>query len=227
MATLPFRLVGFDLDGTLLDTSFELCASLNHALISIGRPPVAQSDMRNLVGRGAKEMLRRGLAATGDSDETMVEALFPILIDHYTAHLGSNSPALPGLVAALDQLAAMDVTLAVVTNKLEGLAVPLLAKVGLLDRFALVLGGDSLPDGQMKPNPDLLIEMMARLGIAPQHSAFVGDSDNDTRAAQAAGISCIAVSFGFLTGPLSELGGDMLIDHYDALLPALATLAQR
>ncbi|QLC24637.1 HAD-IA family hydrolase [Parasphingopyxis algicola] len=215
----PFDLVGFDLDGTLLDTSDELTVSLNHALAEAGRPPLSQGEVRPMVGLGAKHMLRMGLAASGDSDEAAVDALLPVLIDHYDANLGSGSPPFPGLLDAMDGLAAAGARFAVVTNKYERLAVKLIAAKGLAHRFETVIGGNTLPGGQRKPDRAPIDEMIRRSGSA--RAAFVGDSIYDVQAAQSAGIPAVAVRFGFLTQPVEELGADAIIDHYDALTSVL------
>lgn len=224
----PFGIVGFDLDGTLLDTSFELNASLNHALASIGRPLISNEETRHLVGRGAVEMLRRGLAQTGDDDPALVIELTPILLEHYAAHLGSNSPPFPGLIDALDRLANAGVVLGVVTNKLEYLARTLLTNVGLIDRFHRVLGGDTLGVENMKPKPDLILEMLRQCEFAGAQppAVFIGDSEHDTGAAHAAHIPCVAVDFGFLAQPVDSIGADAVIHHYDELIPTLLTLSE-
>lgn len=217
----PFDLVGFDLDGTLFDTSDELTASLNHALATIDRPPLPQSDVRPMIGLGAKHMLRMGLEASGDCDEEQVDALFRVLVEHYDAHLGTGSPAFPGLLQAMDALEAMGVKMAVVTNKFEALAVKLIEAKGMADRFCAVIGGDTIP-GKRKPDREPIDEMMRIGGV--ERAAFIGDSIYDVKAAHAAGVPCVAVSFGFLTQPVEELGADAVIDHCDELVPALRKL---
>jgi hypothetical protein len=76
MPQFPFDTVAFDLDGTLADTAPDLAASLNHALVALGRAPVDPASVRYLVGHGARALLRRGLAATGDAQEELVERGF-------------------------------------------------------------------------------------------------------------------------------------------------------
>jgi phosphoglycolate phosphatase len=224
MTIFPFPIVGFDLDGTLLDTSIELAASLNHALASIGRAPIDRDDVRCLVGMGAPHMLALGLQRSGGGDDALVKQLIPVLIAHYEAHLGSNCPPFPGLLGALDLLAAHGVKLAVVTNKYEHLARKLLTKTGMIDRFVTVIGGDTLGPGRSKPAPDPILEMMVRCGGG--RTAFVGDSSFDIDAANAARATSIAVSFGFLNQPVASLDADHIIDHYDELMPLLAGLAE-
>jgi phosphoglycolate phosphatase len=201
MRSFPFDIVGFDLDGTLFDTSIELTASLNHALTYGGYAPVDPATTRQLVGMGARHMLTMALEQQGGADQARVRALMPVLIDHYEANLGSDCPPFPGLIAALDWLADEGVTLAIVTNKFEHLATKLVTNLGMIDRFKTVIGGDTMGKGNGKPKPDPIIEMIRRCRTVDggARAAFVGDSIHDVHAAQAAGIPCIALSFGFLT----------------------------
>ena len=217
-----FEIVGFDLDGTIVDSSFELAASLNHALKTSGRSPIAAEDVKQLVGMGARHMLEMALAKTGPVDRDEVRALMPILIAHYEAHIGTNCPIFPGFIEAIEALSQHDVALAVVTNKFEGLAVKLLDQLGLRNRFVTIIGGDTMGPGRGKPEPDGLQEMVRRCGGG--RAAFVGDSIHDVHAAQAAGLPSIAVRFGFLHQPVESLGASGIIDHFDDLIPALAQI---
>lgn len=221
----PFSIIGFDLDGTLVDSSFELAASLNHALESSGRPPIDPEDVKQLVGMGARHMLEMALARNGAVDRDEVRRLMPLLIAHYEDHLGQNCPVFPGLIAALDALAAHGVALAVVTNKYEHLATKLLDRIGLLTRFQTVIGGDTMGPGRGKPAPDPIVEMIARCGGGS--AVFVGDSIHDVHAAQAAGVPTIAVRFGFLNQPAEDLDADAIIDGFEMLLPTLRQLGAR
>ena len=221
MSDFPFDVVAFDLDGTLADTAPDLTAALNHALGVLGRPPIDPESVRHMVGHGARALLSKGLAATGESSEALIDQGFPIFLDHYTAHIAEGTRAFPGLEAALDELAEMGVALAVCTNKLEGLARELIVALGWEGRFASLVGGDTLP--VRKPDPAPLFEAVARAGGG--RAAFVGDSITDTDTARAAGIPCVAVSFGFSDRPADQLGADRLIDHFDDLIPALRALA--
>lgn len=223
MADFPFDVVAFDLDGTLADTAPDLTAALNHALGALGRTPVPPADVRHMVGHGARALLRQGLAAYGSADEAEVERGLPILLDYYGAHIADGSRPFEGVEAALDALAARGVALAICTNKIEALAIRFVHAIGWHGRFAAIVGGDTV--GVAKPDPAPLREAIARAGGG--RAAFVGDSISDTGAARAAGVPCIALTFGFSDRPPSELGADLLIDHFDALLPALESLGAR
>lgn len=220
MNALPFDLVIFDLDGTLVDTGPDLTAALNHALGRMGRPPVTEASVRDMVGHGAAKLLERGLAATGGGTPEMVAGALGDFLDFYGENICVHSQPFAGAEAAMDRLAAADVKLAICTNKPVGLSASLVEALGWTGRFAANLGGDSL--AVRKPDPLHVAETVARAG--GRTSAFIGDSIVDVAAARAAGLPVIAVSFGFADRPADQLGADALIHHYDELWPALLRL---
>ncbi len=222
MSEIRFQIVGFDLDGTLLDTHADLGAAVNHALALAGRPAVAVEEIQALIGGGAKRMLERALERSGGIAPDEFKPLYRELLRYYEANISVHSRLFPGGEAMLDALAGSGVKLAVVTNKFEAFARKLLGELGLLSRFATVIGGDTLGPGRAKPARDPIDEMVKRLGGGS--AAFVGDTSYDILAARAAGVPSVAVSFGFNDMPVHELGADTVIDHFDELLPALNSL---
>jgi phosphoglycolate phosphatase len=220
MDRFPFDVVAFDLDGTLADTAPDLAAALNHALGALGRPTVPPESVRYLVGHGARALLRRGLAGSGEAPEELVETGFPIFIDYYAAHICDGTRPYPGVEAALDAIAAAGARVALCTNKPEGLTHALLAALGWERRFASVVGGDTLP--VRKPDAEPLHVAIARAGGG--RAAFVGDSITDADTARAARLPFVAVSFGFRDRPVEALGADAVIDRFDQLDAALRRL---
>ncbi|WP_121114671.1 HAD-IA family hydrolase [Croceibacterium ferulae] len=224
MDSFPFTAIGFDLDGTLVDSARDLGPALQHTLTALGRRAVPDGEVVNLIGGGARAMLERALLLTGDplpADE--FEAALAGLMDHYTAHMADHTVPYDGCLQALDDLAARGVLLAVVTNKAEHLARLLLEALDLTGRFAAIIGGDTLGPGRSKPRPDMIVEAI-RLCGASGRFAMVGDSTYDTGAARAAGVPSVALSFGYNDLPAAELGADAVIDHYDQLVPTLLRL---
>lgn len=221
----PFDIVGFDLDGTLLDTSASLTKAVNFALAQAGRPPLHIDEVRPMIGGGAKRTLEKGLEASGGYDPEEMKQLYPQLLNFYRDNISEGTIPYPGLLDVLDRLDGDGVRLGIVTNKFESLAVKLLDELGLLRRFAAVIGGDTMGKGNAKPSAMPIREMIARAGGGS--AVFLGDSIYDTLAAKNAGIPSIAVSFGFLTGPVEELAANAVIDHYDELIPTLDALAVR
>ncbi|PZQ61245.1 MAG: phosphoglycolate phosphatase [Sphingomonas taxi] len=223
MASFPFPIVGFDLDGTLLDTSGDLTAALNHALASAGRPTLEVDEVKPMIGGGARHMLAQGMAATGGCTDAELDVLQARLLDYYQAHIAVLTRPFPHALDALDTLAAMGVTLALVTNKLEALARRVLDDLALTNRFAAIIGGDTMGPGNGKPSRQPIDAMIARCGGG--RAAFVGDSIYDVAAAHAAGIPAVACSFGFLMQPVETLGANAIIHDFDQLIPALERLA--
>lgn len=232
MLQIPFDIIGFDLDGTLVDSSIELSRSLNHALSGAGYPEIEAEAVKSLVGMGARVMLERALARHGEVERAEVKRLIGILVEHYEANLGSDCPTFPGLNEALDQMRESGIKLAVVTNKFEHLAVKLLGNIGMADYFETIIGGDTMDRimggrGNGKPAPYPIQEMIKRCGGDPAkngRAAFVGDAWPDFAAAKAAGVPCVGVRFGFDPPSDSDAEPSVWIEHYDALIPTLQTL---
>jgi phosphoglycolate phosphatase len=215
MIARSFDLIGFDLDGTLLDTSGDLAMALNHALGTVGLGPFPVEKVQTMVGRGAKVMLTRALTVTNDATPELVDRLYPILIDHYAANIAVLSRPYPGVVETLDALAERGFRLAVCTNKIEHLARLVLEALGISHYFSAIVGGDTT--AKLKPDPAPLLAMIEQAGGG--RTLFVGDSDNDILAAKAAGVVSVAVSFGYVEGDPAELGADALIEGFYELVP--------
>jgi phosphoglycolate phosphatase len=222
MTKFPFDIIGFDLDGTLVDTSGDLTASVNHVLESIGRPLLSSETVKQYIGGGAKLMLQQGLEATGGVPGDDFKPLYKQMLSFYEANVSVHSRPFDGALALLDELDAMGVRYAVVTNKFESLAVKLLTDLDLAHRMGCILGADTLGKENAKPSGAPIIEMIRRCDRGS--AAYVGDSIYDVMAAKNAGVPSVAVSFGFLHGPVKQLGADAIIDHFDELIGCLERL---
>ncbi len=223
---IPFAAIGFDLDGTLLDTFRDLGEAVNHALKLGGFDPVPVDSSKDLIGGGAKIMLSQAVDAQGGMERDEFHALYKQMLAYYAEHNAVHSRPYPGVIEALDQLAAQDVKMAVVTNKFEEFARSVLTQLDLADRFVTIIGGDTMGKGNAKPSPDPVIEARKRCEAAGANGrfAFVGDSTYDVNAAKAAGVPVVAAAYGYCDKPPHELGADAVIERFDQLLPALAAL---
>lgn len=217
MTQIPFDIVGFDLDGTLLDTSGDLAAAVNHALASVDVPPFSVDEIKRFVGRGAKTMLARALAASGHDAEAMLNQIMPTFFAYYADNLSRHTAPYPGLMGAMEELRDSGVRLAICTNKVERFTLPLIEQLGMTHWFASIIGGDTT--GVLKPDPAPIHAMIAQAGGG--RCVFIGDTINDIAGARNAGVANIAVSFGFIECPPEELEPDAVIDHFDELVPLL------
>jgi phosphoglycolate phosphatase len=227
MTDFPFAIVGFDLDGTLVDSNRDLGPAINHALTIGGRPGVPPEAVRQLIGGGSRLMFERALQITGGQlPEPEFEALYGEMLTYYEAHIADRTVPYEGCLEALDELASFGCTLAVVTNKLEVFARKLLTELGMIERFACILGGDTLGPGRAKPAPDMIDTaiLMCAKDSEVGRFAMVGDSSFDVNAARAADVPVVALSFGYNDVPVEDLGADAVVDHYRELVPALRRL---
>jgi len=215
--------VVFDLDGTLVDTAPDLIATLNAVFAREGMPPVPYEAARNMVGGGARRLIELGLKREGRmlalSD---INRLFDSFVVHYAAHIADHSRPFPGVIAALDQLAARECRFAVCTNKLEWLSRRLLDALGMSARFAAICGQDTF--GVHKPDPEILRRTIRQAGGKIERAVLVGDSATDINTARAAAVPVIAVDFGYTDTPVAELGPDRIIGHFDKLPGAIFEL---
>ena len=223
MSEFPFRIVGFDLDGTLVDSNRDLAPAINHALWTVGRAAIPPEATRKLIGGGARRMLERATELTGGAlPDDAFEGAFGELLVHYEAHIADNTVPYAGCLDALDALLDRGCKLAVITNKIEVYSRKLLDALGMTDRFAAILGGDTLGPGRAKPAPDMIDTAILLCGGGA--FAMVGDSTYDVRAARNANVPVVALSFGYNDVPAAELGADAVIDRYDQLVDTLERL---
>jgi phosphoglycolate phosphatase len=216
----------FDLDGTLVDSAPDLIGTLNRQLRLHDLPEVPMSSARHLVGHGARALLQHGFAEAGATwDEAKSPALFDTFIADYLDHIADETRPFHGVVETLDRLAARGATLAVATNKRTDLSLALCEALGLTARFACIVGPDAV--SARKPDGAHLIETVKKAGGDPARAVMVGDSATDTGAARNAGMPCVVVGFGYTEIAPADLGGDVVIDHYRELEPAIDRLLAR
>lgn len=216
--TLP-RLVMFDLDGTLMDSVPDLAAAVDKMLMLLGREPAGIERVRDWVGNGSRVLVRRALAGQLDHDGVADELADEALALFMQAYAGGHelTAVYPGVRDCLDWLREREVKLAIITNKPAQFIEPLLEEKGLAGYFDWLVGGDTLP--QQKPDPAALFWVMDKAGVAPSESLFVGDSRNDVRAAKAATVRCVALTYGYNHGePIADEQPALVLDDLRELV---------
>ncbi|WP_068081962.1 phosphoglycolate phosphatase [Polycladidibacter stylochi] len=214
----------FDLDGTLVETMGDLTASLNHALEHAGFEAIEADRVRRMVGAGVKVLVERGLEYNKvQPSAEVVEPMLERFVKYYEAHICVHSHTFDGAVQALEALKDKGWKLAICTNKLEGLAKPLIRALGIEQLFDAVVGGDTF--SKNKPDAMPVFGAIDMAGGTKRGSVFIGDSRTDIEAARNAGLPVIAVDFGYTDVPVIELKPDVVISHFNELENAIDSFA--
>ncbi len=208
------RAVIFDLDGTLVDSAPDIHAGVNALLAEDGLTPLSFDTVRGFIGGGVPILVTRVMRALNLPDDPARHAdMAARFTARYEDDPGGLTRPYPGVEAALD---AIDLPLALCTNKPEGPTRALLAHLGWTHRFPVIVGGDTLPT--RKPDPAPLHHTIALMGGGPV--LFVGDSEVDAETAQRAGVPLLLFTQGYRKTPLADLPHHAAFDHWNAL-PAL------
>ena len=193
-------LVLFDLDGTLVDSLDDLTDAVNHMLQDFGQRQLAPSRVRQLVGKGARNLVQRALQSEHPDDIDRGMALFT---EYNTRHIADKSRLYDGARELLQRLADTPLRMAVISNKNEDLSRLILKSLGVAGFFDRIAGGDTFQE--MKPSPLPLLKVIENLGHSPAHAVMVGDSINDIQAGNRAHITTIGCTWGY--GNPGELCG--------------------
>ncbi|MCL4536851.1 MAG: HAD-IA family hydrolase [Nitrospirae bacterium] len=208
---MPIKLIIFDLDGTLIDSSIDIANAINYAIEPYGARPITVKETISLVGEGITRLIEKLIER--ESINADRNALTERFLEHYSAHLIDNTTIYPGVRETLQKL--KDYKKAVISNKREALSTKILNDLGLLKYLDLVVGSDTTPE--RKPSPIPILHVLSKLNIRPEDAVIVGDSNFDIEAGKAAGIKTIAVTYGYR--PLDLLkGADFIIDRMDELI---------
>ncbi|MBR2683522.1 MAG: HAD family hydrolase [Atopobiaceae bacterium] len=204
----------FDMDGTLLNTLDDLAASTNAALAAHGMPPRRTDEVRQFVGNGIANLVR--LAVPEGTDKATQDAVFDTFCAHYAEHSADHTAPYPGIMDLLDRLHEAGVRCAVVSNKGD-FAVQDLVKLYFPGEFDFAVG--ERKGIRRKPAPDTVLAALEALDVAPADAVYVGDSEVDVATAEASGLDCIIVTWGFRDlDTLIAAGAEVIVDTCDEVL---------
>jgi phosphoglycolate phosphatase len=212
----PFKGVFFDLDGTLADTAPDLVAAANQLLIARNLAPKQYEVLRPCASAGARGLI--GGAFGIDPDHPDFIPLRDEFFANYEKALLVNSVLFEGVDHLLDQLDGAKLPWGIVTNKSERFTNPLTDLMGLRQRAASTVSGDTTP--YSKPHPEPILHAARIANIDPGNSVYVGDDIRDIVAGKAAGMKTIAAAYGYCgcEEPPEAWGADYLVRHPKELL---------
>lgn len=206
------RLLVFDLDGTLIDSGADLCASVNAMLQHFDRPPLPEAVISTYIGDGAARLVSRSLGEPADPN--FLDSALAFFLDYYREHKLDQTYVYPGVFASLDSLrfepGGAPRSMAVLTNKPIGPSQAICDALGLSPYFFRVYGGNSF--ATKKPDPEGLLALMQEAGVSAQETLMIGDSDVDIRTARSAGVWSMGCSYGLAPHTLVSDPPDSVVD---------------
>jgi phosphoglycolate phosphatase len=221
------RLLVFDLDGTLIDSSLDLCKSVNASLQHVGKPILPNALIATYIGDGAAMLVRRALGDPADLDsldptdpggDALFHRAFNFFLDYYRIHKLDNTRVYAGTLEALTTIrsAHPSLPMAVLTNKPVNPSRDICAALELAPFFFQNYGGNSFPT--KKPDPEGLLTLIAEANtlcgasITPAETVMIGDSDVDVLTARRAGAVSIGCTFGLAPHTLALAQPDLTVD---------------
>lgn len=224
---MPVKLIIFDLDGTLIDSSIDITNAINYAIEPYGVKPVAVEETISLVGEGITRLMEKIVDRSQKSEdrsqtkEIDKDILVDRFLDHYSGHLVDKTTVYPGVRETLERL--KDYKKAVISNKREALSTKILNDLGLLKYLDLVVGSDTTPE--RKPSPVPILHVLSKLNIKTGDAVIVGDSNFDIEAGKAAEIKTIAVTYGYRPREVLKKA-DFMIDKMEGLINILKIIGE-
>ena len=215
-------LVLFDLDGTLVDSAPDLCASLNRIRQSENLAPLPYNVLREFAGSGARGLLKIGFGIT-DQDPRFSELKERFLSD-YQNHCAEKVCCFDGIEQTLEEIEKAGWQWGVVTNKFSNFTIPIMKKLGLHDRACVIISGDET--GKLKPHPDNMLVALHKMHALPQETPYVGDDIRDSKVAQTLGMPFAAAAWGYLRQefPIDEWHTHLVAHHPRELIGWLKVL---
>ena len=213
------KMVLIDVDGTLVDSVPDLTFCVDEMMKQLDMPVRGEAAVRQWVGNGVQRLTERALTndLDGYPDADLFARAMPIFMELYAENTSKRSRLYGGVVEGLDFLQHCEgLKLGCVTNKAEQFTLPLLTDLGIVDRFEIIISGDSLPE--KKPHPMPLLHAAEKLGVKPEDAVMIGDSKSDVKAARAAGFKIICMTYGYNHGEdIRNYSPDAVIDSMTEL----------
>lgn len=217
---MAIKIIIFDLDGTLVDSSVDICHAINYAIEGTGVGPVTVEETITLIGEGVSRLFEKLIEKEKmTADKELLVARY---LDYYSAHLVDNTTLYPGVKETVENLAGYRKV--VITNKRRDASAKILEAFGIAKYFDFIAGSDTTPG--KKPSPVPIQYVLTKFKTRTEDAVIIGDSNYDIEAGKAAGIKTIAVTYGYR--PLSVLqGADYIVNSMPEVINIVKELASK
>ena len=210
------KMMLFDLDGTLVDTAPDFRNSVNYMLEYYKEPPVTLKEIRDWVGYGGRELIRRTMLAKKiEFDDAKLDTMLELFLSHYTENIDDDSKLYANVKETLVFLKDNNITLSVCTNKDEKLSNTLLEKLDVLHLFDYLVGAHTFE--KRKPHPMPILKTLEHLNMSKDEAVMIGDSITDLKSAQGAGIPIVLVDYGYTDNKDIYNEADLVISNFSKL----------
>jgi len=216
---MSIQLIIFDLDGTLIDSRVDITNALNYALKRYAFAQLSVEDTVKMIGEGISRLIEK---VVGEREASIKADVTERFLTYYTQHILDYTREYPGVRDTLEKLGSYQK--AVISNKNESLSKMVLKGLGLLHHFDVIIGSDTTPE--RKPSPLPILRLLTELHVQSGEAVIVGDSNYDVDAGKAAGITTVAVTYGYR--PREVIAhADYLIDTMTDLVPLLRRIKEQ
>lgn len=218
--SISFKAVLFDLDGTLIHSAPDLHKASNYVCIARGWESFDLETIVSFIGHGIPNLVKRIFEARGASvEEADYQTAVMDFLKYYDNHATDLTAPYEGAIEMLDQFQAQNIPMALVTNKPKDPALTILKALNMDHYFKSVIGGDST--AEKKPAPAPYMAACAELGVKPEDTVYVGDSETDGATAAAVSVPFVIYAHGYRNTPISGIPHWQQFEDFSNLLSIL------
>ena len=219
---MKFKLVIFDLDGTLVDSLEDIGDAMNRVLLGRGYPLHSYNKYRFFVGNGIRNLVIQSLPDAARNESEVDSCFIEMMVDYGQNYI-NKTHLYDGIALLLDGIVEKGVKMAILSNKADAITQKVYAKLLSKWPFEVVMGANDMFPA--KPNPLSALYIAETVGISAESVVYIGDSDVDMHTARAAMFTAVGAAWGFRSKlELIEAGAMYTIDKPTELLSLLDCL---
>lgn len=211
-----YQAIWFDLDGTLFDTAGDIINAVQKTLADFDRPPADPAALKRRINYGARNLIADAFDCR--ADKTRTDKLMETYAHHYSQALTRETTWFAGMEDVIHEIEKHHIPWGIITNKAEQFTIPIAKALGLSERVAALVLGDTT--NESKPSAKPLLYACTIAGCEARKCLFVGDNSTDIIAGKAADMTTVACAYGYTPHGehVERWGADYVIEHPSELL---------